>query len=60
MARWLALLGVIVSLALGRACAARGGGSSSKLKLQDFQGKNVIVLIIDQMRLVSICVELWV
>lgn len=48
--RWLALLGAIACLALGHVPRADAwGGSPSKLKLDQFKGENVIVLIIDQM-----------
>jgi len=50
---WLVLLGATAILALGHAPRAAGaalGRTASKLKVDDFKGKNVIVLIIDQMR----------
>ena len=53
MARWPSLLGVGVIACLALLVPPAGAaawGDSSKLKVQDFQGKNVIVLIIDQMR----------
>jgi choline-sulfatase len=49
---WLAVLGATALLALGQtpSAGATWGGSAAKLKLDDFKGKNVIVLIIDQQR----------